>query len=87
MNNLNKRNALNKNCLYSHVKNIINNRIYCGDFVYHKGKKDKHIYENVVEGIISREMWFNCQHQKGKNSRNYTRTIYYLFLQKLYCPK
>ena len=39
MNDLNKRNALNKKWLYSHVENIINNRIYCGDFVYHKGKK------------------------------------------------
>ncbi len=87
MNDLNKRNALNKKWLYSHVENIINNRIYCGDFVYHKGKKDEHIYENVVEGIISRETWFDCQNQKGKNSRNYTRTIYYLFLQKLYCPR
>ena len=87
MNDLNKQNALNKKWLYSHVENIINNRIYCGDFVYHKGKKDEHIYENVVEGIISRETWFDCQNQKGKNSRNYTRTIYYLFLQKLYCPK
>ena len=87
MNDLNDRKVLNKFWRYSMVESIINNRIYCGDFVWHKGKKDEMIYENVVEGLITREMWFDCQSQKGKNSRNYTRTITYLFLQKVHCPK
>ncbi len=87
MNYLNENNILNKKWRYLMVEQIINNRIYCGDFILHKGKSNEIIYENVVEGIISKELWFDCQNQKGKNSRNYTRSIVYLFLQKVYCPK
>ena len=43
--------------------------------------------ENVVEPIVSKEMWESCQVQKKKNSRNYMRSQTYLFLQKLKCPK
>ena len=32
-------------------------------------------------------MWEDCQVQKKKNSRNYKRTLTYLYLQKLKCPK
>ena len=58
-----------------------------GDFVH--GKKTKHTthYEDVVEPIISKEMWADCQVQKKKNSRSYKRTLTYLYLQKLKCPK
>lgn len=87
MNYLNKNNVLNKHWRYSQIERTINNRIYCGDFIVHKGKQDELIYEDVVEGLISREMWLDCQNQKGKNSRNYTRSIVYLFLQKVHCPK
>ncbi|MEG1506657.1 MAG: recombinase family protein [Bacilli bacterium] len=87
MNYLNLNNVLNKNWRYSMIEQIISNRIYCGDYVHHKGKKDEYIYENVVEPLISRELWIDCQNQKGKNSRNYTKTIVYLFLQKVHCPK
>lgn len=31
-------------------------------------------------------MWEDCQVQKKKNSRNYQRTLTYLYLQKLKCP-
>ena len=44
-------------------------------------------YENVVEPIVSKEMWEDCQVQKKKNSRSYKRTLTYLYLQKLKCPK
>lgn len=87
MNYLNENNVLNKKWRYSMVEQIINNRIYCGDFILHKGKSNEIIYENVVEGIISKELWIDCQNQKGKNSRNYTRSIVYPFVQKVYCPK
>lgn len=87
MNYLNINNVLNKHWRYSMVEKIINNRIYCEDFILHKGKSNEIIYENVIEGLISREKWIDCQNQKGKNSRNYTRTIIYLFLQKVICPK
>ena len=71
----------------STIVGIIENEIYKGDFVH--GKKTKHptYYEDVVEPIISKEMWEDCQVQKKKNSRSYQRTLTYLYLQKLKCPK
>ena len=71
----------------STIVGIIENEIYKGDFIH--GKKTKHptYYEDVVEPIISKEMWSDCQVQKKKNSRNYKRTLTYLYLQKLKCPK
>ena len=71
----------------STIVGIIENEIYKGDFIH--GKKTKHptYYEDVVEPIISKEMWSDCQVQKKKNSRSYQRTLTYLYLQKLKCPK
>ncbi len=71
----------------STIVGIIENEIYKGDFIH--GKKTKHptYYEDVVEPIISKEMWADCQVQKKKNSRSYKRTLTYLYLQKLKCPK
>lgn len=68
MNYLNMNNVLNKQWRYSMIEKIINNRIYCGDFILHKGKSNEIIYENVIEGLISRDKWIDCQNQKGKNS-------------------
>ena len=53
------------------------------------GKKINHLtyYENVVEPLVSKELWEECQVQKRKNSRNYKQDKEYLFLQKLTCPK
>ena len=71
----------------STIVTILENEIYKGDFVH--GKKTKHptYYEDVVEPIVSKEMWEDCQVQKKKNSRSYQRTLTYLYLQKLKCPK
>ncbi len=71
----------------STIVGILENEIYKGDFVH--GKKTKHptYYEEVVEPIISKEMWEDCQVQKKKNSRSYKRTLTYLYLQKVKCPK
>ena len=71
----------------STIMGILENEIYKGDFVH--GKKTKHptYYEDVVEPIISKEMWSDCQVQKKKNSRSYKRTLTYLYLQKLKCPR
>ena len=71
----------------STIVGILENEIYKGDFVH--GKKTKHptYYEDVVDPIISKEMWADCQVQKKKNSRSYKRTLTYLYLQKLKCPK
>lgn len=66
---------------------VIENEIYKGDFVYGKRTNNPTYYENVVEPLVSKELWEECQVQKKKNSRNYKRDKEYLFLQKLKCPK
>ena len=71
----------------STIQNILQNEIYKGDFVHGKRTKSPTYYENVVEPIISKEMWEDCQVQKKKNSRSYQRTLTYLYLQKIKCPK
>ena len=71
----------------STIQNILENEIYKGDFIHGKRTKNPTYYEDVVEPIISKEMWADCQVQKKKNSRSYRRTLTYLYLQKLKCPK
>lgn len=71
----------------STIVGIIENEIYKGDYVHGKSTKHPTYYENVVESLISKEMWEDCQVQKKKNSRSYKRTLTYLYLQKLKCPK
>lgn len=70
----------------STIVHILENEIYKGDFVHGKRTKHPTYYEDVVEPIISKEMWADCQVQKKKNSRSYQRTLTYLYLQKLKCP-
>lgn len=84
---LNEEQVLGKtNWRDSTIVTILENEIYKGDFVH--GKRTKHpvYYENVVEPIVSKDMWEDCQVQKKKNSRSYQRTLIYLYLQKLKCP-
>ena len=69
------------------ITTILENEIYKGDFVHGKRTKHPTYYENVVEPIISKEMWEECQVQKKKNSKSYKRTLTYLYLQKIKCPK
>ena len=74
------------------ISKIIDNRIYMGDYEQYKriGKKNNIepiIYMNVVEPIISRAMWEECQRQKEINQRTYTRDRIYTFFQRLKCPK
>lgn len=71
----------------STIQTILENEIYKGDFIHGKRTKNPTYYENVVEPIISKEMWADCQVHKKKNSRSYQRTLTYLYLQKLKCPK
>ena len=71
----------------STVLKILSNEIYKGDFVHGKRTNNPTYYENVVEPLISKELWEECQVQKKRNSRNYKRDKEYLFLQKLKCPK
>ena len=69
------------------ILKIISNEIYKGDYVSGKRSGNSVYYENVVEPLVSKELWEECQVQKRKNSRNYKRDKEYLFLQKLRCPK
>ena len=69
------------------ILHIIENEIYKGDFVHGKRTKHPTYYPNVVEPLVSKEMWEECQFQKKNNSRAYSRTLTYIFLQKLLCPK
>ena len=66
---------------------ILENEVYKGDFVHGKRTKHPTYYENVVEPIVSKEKWEECQVQKRKNSKSYKRTLTYRYLQKLKCPK
>ncbi|HBJ12236.1 MAG TPA: hypothetical protein DDY53_02750 [Clostridiales bacterium] len=69
------------------ILSVLENEIYKGDFIHGKRTKHPTYYENVAPAIISKEMWEECQVQKKKNSRSYKRTLTYLYLQKLKCPK
>ena len=83
----NNENVLGKTWYDSTIQKILSNELYKGDFV--NGKKSKHstYYENVVEPIVSKEKWENCQEQKLRNARHYERTATYLFTNKLKCSK
>lgn len=71
----------------STIFGILSNEIYKGDFVHGKNTKQPTHYANVVEPLVAKEMWEDCQVQKKKNSRSFKRSLNYLFLQKLHCPK
>ena len=66
---------------------ILSNEIYKGDFVHGKRTKHPTYYEDVVEPLVSKEVWEECQYQKKNNSRAYQRTLTYIYVQKIICPK
>lgn len=73
------------------IQKIIDNKIYMGDYEQYKriGKQENLepiVYMNVVEPIISRVKWEECQRQKERNQRTYTRDRIYTFFQRLKCP-
>ena len=69
------------------IFHIIENEVYKGDFVHGKRQKHPTYYENVVEPLVSKELWEERQRQKKNNSKAYSRTLTYIFLQKIKCPK
>ena len=84
----NKEKVLGKeNWRDSTIFNILQNEVYKGDFVHGKRTEHPTYYANVVEPIISRELWDECQVQKKKNAKSYQRPLTCLYLQKLICPK
>ena len=88
---LNEEKVLNKKWYDSIIEKTINNRLYMGDYVQYKKihasiNQEPIIYTNVVEPIIPRYIWEECQLQKAKNQRTYTRDRVYTFFQKIKCP-
>ena len=85
---LNEEKLLNKtNWRDSTIFNILTNEIYKGDFVHGKRTKKSTYYNDVVEPLVTKEFWEECQVQKKKNQRSFQRKLSYLFMQKLKCPK
>ena len=76
-----------KNWCDSGILRIKANEVYKGDYVHGKRTNHPTYYKDVVEPIVSKELWECCQVQKKKNQKNYMRTQTYIFLQKLKCPK
>ena len=84
----NKEKVLDKtNWKDTSILKIITNVIYKGDYIQGKTTRNARYFEDVVEPIVSKELWDSCQVQKKKNQRNYMRSQTYIFLQKLKCPK
>ena len=64
---LNEEKVLGKtNWRDSTIVTILENEIYKGDFVH--GKRTKHpvYYENVVEPIVSKDMWEDCKFKRKR---------------------
>ena len=84
----NKEQVLGKTNWYdSTIFHILENEVYKGDFVHGKRTKHPTYYPNVVEAIIPADIWEECQFQKRNNAKAYKRTLTYIYLQKLRCPK
>ena len=71
----------------STINHIMTNELYKGDYIHGKRTKKPIYYENVVEPIVSKQKWEDCQYQKQRNARHYERTATYLFTNKLKCAK
>ena len=85
---LNEEKLLDKiNWRDSTILNILENPIYKGDFIHGRRTKKPTYYFDVVEPLVTKEYWEECQVQQKKNSRSFQRTLTYLFMQKLKCPK
>ena len=82
---LNKELVLNKTWYDSTINKILSNEIYKGDFVSGRRINKKTYFENVVEPIITKSQWEECQSYKTRNARHFERTSTYLFTSKLRC--
>jgi len=82
----NEENILNKKWYDTTILKILSNPLYKGDYISGARSGTPILYENVVEPIISKKLWKNCQEQSRRNQRNYTRRNDYIFFQKIECP-
>ena len=83
----NKENVLNKKWYDTTILKILSNPLYKGDYISGGRTGTPVLYEGVVEPIVSKKMWEECQVQTRKNTRNYTRRNDYIFFQKIMCSK
>lgn len=83
----NKENVLNKKWYDTTILKILSNPLYKGDYISGGRTGIPVLYEGVVEPIVSKKMWEECQIQTRKNTRNYTRRNDYIFFQKIMCSK
>lgn len=83
----NKENVLNKKWYDTTILKILSNPLYKGDYISGGRTGTPVLYEGVVEPIVSKKMWEECQIQTRKNTRNYTRRNDYMFFQKIMCSK
>ena len=84
----NKEKVLGKSNWYdSTIQKILSNELYKGDFVNGKKGNNPILYEDVVEPLVSKEIWNSCQYQSKRNARHYERTAKYLFTNKIKCSK
>ena len=82
----NEESLLNKKWYDSTILKILANPLYKEDYISGARTGTPILYENVVEPIISKKLWEDCQEQARKNTRNYTRRNDYIFFQKIECP-
>lgn len=83
----NKENVLNKKWYDTTILKILSNPLYKGDYISGGRTGTPVLYEGVVDPIVSKKMWEECQIQTRKNTRNYTRRNDYIFFQKIMCSK
>ena len=84
----NARNVYNKKWSTASVDKILNNQIYIGNIIYgQKKNKERQVFENVVPAIIDKTDFEMVQQRKKKNMQHYKRTLTYMFMQKIKCPK
>ena len=83
----NKENVLYKKWYDTTILKILSNPLYKGDYISGGRTGTPVLYEGVVEPIVSKKMWEECQVQTRKNTRNYTRRNDYIFFQKIMCSK
>ena len=83
----NKENVLNKKWYDTTILKILSNPLYKGDYISGGRTGTPVLYEGVVEPIVSKKMWEECQVQTRKNTKNYTRRNDYIFFQKIMCSK
>ncbi|MFI3260584.1 MAG: recombinase family protein [bacterium] len=88
-NMFNEEKLLKRKWYHSTIQKIIRNKIYVGDYEQYKKlpKVDPVIHKNMVEPIISRELFEECQIIKEFRYKSNMSPITHLFFKKIVCPK